>query len=233
MGDRISEIINVVILDNHFLFRTGLSTLFVDQSDLRLVGEARNLNEALTLITSISHDIILFDLDQENGFSIDDICKIKSVSNGSRMIMLTGITNREFLLKVVCCGIQGIVRKSQDGDFLLKAIRKVHSGELWLDHSLLHKLVSTIVEPKIVSPEDLEQICIQQLSRRELDVIRCIGQGLKNKQIADQLCIAEATVRHYLSSIYQKLDVRDRLELLVFAHSHKLAAVIHDRKRTS
>jgi DNA-binding NarL/FixJ family response regulator len=138
------------------------------------------------------------------------------------MILVTRSSDRPTYLQALQHGVLGIVAKTQPPDVLLKAIRKVHAGEVWIEHSLIASLVSGSIYGQTGSGANPEAEAIGQLSEREREVIRFIGRGLKNKQIADYLCIGETTVRHHLTSIYGKLGVSDRLELLVFAQSHRL-----------
>jgi DNA-binding NarL/FixJ family response regulator len=105
----------------------------------------------------------------------------------------------------------------------VKAIEKVHAGEIWIERSMVARLLTTTDIARRSLMVDPETDHILQLSDREREVIQLIGRGLKNQQIAIQLCISESTVRHHLTSIYSKLEVSDRLELLVFAHRKGLA----------
>ena len=130
------------------------------------------------------------------------------------------ITTDDFQIRAQAIqkGVVGIVSKTQPPQVLLKAIKKVHEGEVWLERSMMAQLLSSMTvarRPPVLDPEAEN---INQLSDRERQVIYLIGQGQKNKQIAAQLCIGETTVRHHLTSIFSKLGVSDRLELLVYAH---------------
>jgi DNA-binding NarL/FixJ family response regulator len=116
----------------------------------------------------------------------------------------------------------GIVSKTQSPEVLIKAVRKVHLGEVWIEHSLIANLVNGSFHAQAAPPADPDAEQIRLISEREREVIHLIGRGLKNKQIASQLSIGETTVRHHLTSIYSKLGVSDRLELLIFSHSHQL-----------
>ena len=112
----------------------------------------------------------------------------------------------------------GVVSKLHSPETLVKAIQKVHGGEIWIERSMVARLLTTTDITRRSLVVDPESERIQQLSDRERQVIQLICRGLKNQQIASQLCISESTVRHHLTSVYNKLGVSDRLELLVFAH---------------
>ena len=140
----------------------------------------------------------------------------------ARMILVTGLNDHQSYMQAVQHGVLGIVSKTQSPDVLIKAIRKVHIGEIWVEHSLIAQLVTNSFHGQPASAADPVMESIEQLSEREREIIQFIGRGLKNKQIASQLYISDTTVRHHLTRIYCKLGVSDRLELLVFAQEHKL-----------
>lgn len=222
MNDLSNNVIRIVIIDNQVLFRAGLRYIVESQPDLHVVGQAGNLNEALDLIASTRPDIILLEYDPENGLNFEIFPNFLKAWSRTRMILVTSSNDRDVYLQAVQNGVLGIVSKGQPPDVLIKAIRKVHIGEAWIEHSVIAHLVTYSFHVKnapVVAPEAKY---IGQLSERELEIIQFIGQGLKNKQIAIELCIAETTVRHHLTNIYSKLGVSDRLELLIFAQSHKL-----------
>jgi two-component system nitrate/nitrite response regulator NarL len=129
------------------------------------------------------------------------------------------------LQKVVEDGVVGVVFKSQSPEVLVKAIEKVWAGEVWLERSLIANVLTRLSRNQPVSQPDPELENFSRLSEREKEVVRLIGKGLKNKRISTELCISETTVRHHLTSIYNKLGVSDRLELLVYAHRYGLVAV--------
>ena len=215
--------IRIVIIDNHALVRAGLRLLIESQPDLKVIGQAGNLNEAMSLTASTRPDIILIEYDPENGLNFEVFPNIKNSWPRARMILVTGSTDRHAYLQAVQHGVMGIVSKSQTPDVLIKAVRKVHIGEVWIEHSLIANLMNESFHGQPSADPDADRIKL--ISERESEIIHLIGQGLKNKQIASQLCISETTVRHHLTSIFSKLGVSDRLELLVFAHSHKLTQV--------
>ncbi len=223
-GPSTDATIRIVILDNHTLVRAGLRCIIENQHGMKVVGEAGNLNEALTVVAATWPDIILIEQSPESGLSFEVFLEIKKAWDQARLILVTGSNDREIHLKAVQSGVLGVLLKTQTPEILLKAINKVFNGEVWIEHSLIANLVTSSIHAQ--SNPDPETDGIHQLSEREREVILFIGRGLKNKQIADHLCIGETTVRHHLTSIYSKLGVTDRLELLVFAHSHKLTQAI-------
>jgi two-component system, NarL family, nitrate/nitrite response regulator NarL len=222
MNDLSINTIRIVILDNHILVRAGLRYIVESQPDLKVVGQAGNPNEALSLIASTQPDIILFEYDPKSGLSFEVFPDINKAWNQARLILVTGSNDRQIYLQAVQHGVLGIVSKTQPPDVLIKAIRKVHIGEAWIEHSVIANLVTNSFHGHSAPAADPDAEGIGLLSERESEIIQFIGRGLKNKQIASQLCIAETTVRHHLTRIYSKLGVSDRLELLIFAQVHGL-----------
>jgi DNA-binding NarL/FixJ family response regulator len=117
----------------------------------------------------------------------------------------------------------GLVLKEQAPEVLLKAIEKVYAGEVWIERAMLASVLDEVVMGR-ARPAGAEERRISALTERERTVIALVGQGLKNKQIGERLAISETTVRHHLSSIFDKLGVESRLELMIFAHRHGLTS---------
>ena len=222
MTDNPSNQIRVFVIDNHTLVRAGVSLLIDKQADLKVVGQVGRLAEAISQLPLAKPDIILIEHDPDNGFGFDVFPKINEGWKKARMILVTGASDCLVYLHAMHHGVLGVVLKTQPPEVLIKAVRKVANGEVWIERSLMANLLTNMFQDRSATPEEYVTNCIEMLSERERGVIELIGRGLKNKQIGSELCISEATVRHHLSSIYGKLGVADRLELLVFAHSHKL-----------
>jgi two-component system, NarL family, nitrate/nitrite response regulator NarL len=215
--DSTAGCIRIVLLDNHALFRAGLVYIIENQPDLKVEGQAGSPKEALELVTRKKPNIILYELNPLAGLGLEFIPALIRACPQTRVVLVTGVEDSEIYLQAVQNGVMGVVKKTQTPEVLLKAIRKVYSGEAWLDHTLISNLLANFSLGHPDGPADPETEKISQLTDRERQVIQLIGRGLKNQLIAKQLCIGETTVRHHLTSIYSKLGVSDRLELLVFA----------------
>jgi two-component system nitrate/nitrite response regulator NarL len=192
--------IRIMIVDDHAVIRTGLRMLIEQDQTMTVVAMAGTPAEALALAESERPDIIILDLilGEEDGLDfLPELCKV-------------GINSRVLVLK------------QQAAELLLKAIRKVHQGEVWIDRSMIGNVLMDVRSEKReeVNPEAVK---IKALTARELEVIALVSEGLKNKIIGERLFISETTVTHHLSSIYSKLGVSDRLELVVFAFANSLA----------
>jgi len=214
--------IRIVILDSHALVRAGLCLIVDSHPDMKVVGDSGEASEALEMVASQKPDIILLKLDPSGSLGLEIVQELFKASNRSRIILLARLDEDQVHVRAVQEGVLGIVLKTQPPEILIKAIQKVNAGEVWIERSMMASLLSGLAHARQVAYQDPETECIAQLSPREREVIQLIGQGLKNKQIAGQLCLSETTVRHHLTSIYAKLGVSDRLELLVFAHRYGL-----------
>jgi DNA-binding NarL/FixJ family response regulator len=187
---------------------------------MQVVAQAGNKNEALERAASSHPDVIILDLllGEEDGLSfLPELCQ---ASPNSRVLVLTGVQNPDAHRRAIRRGAMGIVLKEHAADQLLKAIKKVNDGEVWIERSMMGSMIQELNKPSMVDPEVSK---IESLTDREREVIALVGEGLKNKQVGERLFISETTVTHHLSSVFSKLEVSDRLELIIYAFRHGLA----------
>ena len=217
--------IGILIVEDHEVVRFGLRHMLEKQHHMKIVGEAANQAEALAIAEREKPEIIILDicLGQENGADI--IPELLRISEESRIIVLTGVQDEEELRRASRLGAMGVITKDVPSDMLIRAIDRVHAGELWLNRRLTAALVAELRRPGEELDSNGDKKMIAQLSNREQDIISLIGEGLKNKQIAARLFISETTVRHHITSILGKLHVSDRLELLIFAYRNNLVSI--------
>jgi DNA-binding NarL/FixJ family response regulator len=215
--------IRILLLDDNALVRAGLRALLESNAGLNVVAEAGKNQAALGLVEKERPEIILFHEYLDHDDDSELLRKIMAVENPPRIILISGADDSQYHLKAVRNGAMGIVTAQNSPQILFKAIEKVHSGEVWLDRSLIADYI--VQESSPTMPSKMMQLArkIALLSTREREIITLIGEGLKNQQIADQLFISEVTVRHHLSSIFKKLGASDRLELVIFAYQNGLA----------
>jgi DNA-binding NarL/FixJ family response regulator len=196
--------------------------LIESRAGLKVVGEAGTRCDAVLLTNREKPDVILLDLDTGGGRqALDFMPELLTVSNETRILALTGMRDQEIHQRVVRLGAMGLVLQEKAAEDLLKAIEKVHAGEAWLDRSLTASVISKFSRPGSSSLIGDEEVKIASLSGREREVITLVGEGLKNKQIAERLFISETTVRHHLTSIFSKLDIASRFELIIFVYRHQ------------
>ena len=215
------DAIHVLLIEDHAVVRAGLRLLIESRPGMVVVGEAANHNDALAIAAREQPDIILLDLDLGAEKGLDILPGLLAAAGQARVLILTGVRNVEDHRQAIRQGAMGLVLKEQAPETLLKAIEKVHAGEVWLDRAILASVLSEMVLGG-ARPANAEATRISALTEREREVIALIGEGLKNKQIGDRLSISETTVRHHLTSIFAKLGVESRLEMLIFAHRHGL-----------
>ena len=189
---------------------------------IKVVAMAGTRSEALEIIAREPADLIVLNLELGNVNSISFIPQLREAAKSARVLVLTGSRDSETHQKAAHFGAMGVVLKEDAADLLLKAVEKVYLGEAWLDRLTLGKLIFQLSSHNKESL-DPQRKKISSLTERERQVIALIAEGLKNKQIAERLFISPTTVTHHLSSIYSKLGVSDRLELVLYAFANKLA----------
>ncbi len=212
--------IKVLIVDDHAVVRAGLRMLIDQDPDMKVTGLAGNRSEALAAATSEPPNIIILDIVLGDDDGLSFLPELRAVAGDARVLVLTGLRSPESQRRAMRAGAMGIVLKEHAAEVLIKAIKKVHQGEVWLDRLAMGSVLQEISENKKPEP-DKEKIA--SLTEREREVIGLVGEGLKNKQIASRLFISETTVTHHLSSVFSKLEVSDRLELIIYAFRHGLA----------
>jgi two-component system, NarL family, nitrate/nitrite response regulator NarL len=212
--------IRVLIVDDHTVMRTGLRMLLESQPGITVVGEAGNCADAVTAAAREQPDVILLDLALGAESALDCLPRLRTAAGSAAVLILTGVHNPKLYTQAVRLGALGVVLKETAPETLLRAIERVHAGEVWLERAMMASVLNHMTQ---ASPSaDPEAARIATLTKREHDVIVLVGQGLRNRQIAERLLISESTVRHHLTSIYTKLGVSDRLELVIYAYQHGL-----------
>jgi DNA-binding NarL/FixJ family response regulator len=215
--------IRVLLVDDHRVVRAALSLFIQNREGMTMVGEAGNHSEAIAIAGREQPDVILLDLDLgvENG--LDLIHDLLAAAGQARIIILTGTRDLEAHHRALSLGAMGVVDKANAPEVLMSAIERVHAGEAWLDPSLTARLLGEISKASRPKKPDPEAAKIATLTDREREVVTMVGEGQKNRQIAQRLFISEWTVRHHITSIFSKLEVSDRVELMMFAYRHGLA----------
>ena len=220
------QTIRIMLVDDHQTMLWGLEQLIRSEAPrMEVVGTARNCEDALSAAQRLAPDLILLDVDLGGSCSVDILPGL--LANGvSKALLLTGSSDQETLDLAIKRGARGILHKKAAAPDVLKAIEKVHGGELWLDHQALGRVLGHLLgsgsgpAPK----PDPDAHRRASLTAKERKVIQAVveGNGALNKAIAEKLFISEYTLRNHLTSIYQKLQVGNRLELYVYAMKHGL-----------
>jgi len=227
-----SEPIQLLVVDDHPLFRRGLIALLSQDDRFEIVGEAGDVGEALRVLAKTQPDLLLLDNHLPGVKGVDAIASLKSDRPNLRILMLTVSEDEEDLSKALQSGADGYLLKTSESDQLCDALVKVHEGHSVISPSMLNKLVSTMRHPAnptadavgIMSFSKAAAIqALDKLSPREKDIFLLIAKSLSNKQIARDLDIAETTVKIHIQHIFKKLDLTSRVQIAVFAATHGLS----------
>lgn len=211
--------IRVLLISDLLMDSAGLHRVLDEASGITLVGEAGTSDEAAVLAARDRPDIILIDLDLRSD-AFDCVSKIMANAPDSRVIALSDRSRAADHHVLIELGATGLVLKNERPEILVKAIRKVHSGEVWLDRRITARVLARIAQRR--HAHDAEADKIASLTPREHGIIVLVGEGLKNGAIAERLFVSDATVRNHLTSILSKLGLSDRFELAVYAFRHGL-----------
>jgi DNA-binding NarL/FixJ family response regulator len=210
--------IRAFIVEHQPVMRYGLKMLLESSPEIGVVGEADSGEVALRSLAACTADVVLLDLDVdgEDGSSI--IRRIADAPPGAKVLVTIPRRGPQRHWEALLAGARGLVTKDQPGEIFLRAIRKVHEGELWFERHVLERTLS-----RSISRERRHAPPYDALTAREREIITRLGEGLKNGEIASRLHITTKTVRNHLTSIFAKLGVSDRLALLV--HASRLGLV--------
>jgi len=213
--------IRVFVLDDHELVRTGLRTLLEAEEDMEVVGEAATAERGLQLIRELVPDVAILDVRLPDGNGIEVCRDIQSSIPQVRCLMLTSYSDDDALFSSIMAGASGYVLKEVGGGDLLGDIRRVSQGMSLLDPALTQELFDRLRKDQEAESR------LTVLTPQERRVLELIALGQSNRQIAEQLFLAEATVKNYVSSLLSKLGMRRRTEAAVYA------AVLAERKSTN
>lgn len=215
--------IRVLLVDDHEIVRLGLMTLINDQPNLEVVGEAGSVPEALRAVERLKPHVVLMDIRLPGEGGIEATHQITTRFPDTRVVMLTSFADDELVVRAILAGAVGYVLKQVGNEELLRAIEAAARGEALIDPSTTARLLSRVRANERKSEED----AFRDLSDRELEVLAQVSRGKTNAEIGQVLNLSEKTVRNYVSSILEKLNLTNRIELATYAVEHH----IHDRLR--
>ena len=205
--------IRLLIVDDHEVVRLGLRTLLETEPDLRVVAEAGTAEEALVQTANHHPDVVILDIQLPGRSGLDACRDIRQKFAQSQVVMLTSSTNENFALEALRAGAAGYVLKQVGGDELVRAVRAAHNGETALDPKTAARLVARLNELQKKTEAD----AFRDLSQREMEVLNLVARGWSNKEIAQALNLSEITARNYVTTIMEKLHLRNRVELAAYA----------------
>ena len=207
--------IRVLLADDHPLIRTGIRTVLAATSDIQVVEEATNAEDAFLMTRELSPHVLLMDLNMPGPAPIKTIASIRETCPAVKVIILTVHDDDMYVRTLIGCGVDGYVFKSEAVDVIVQAIRTVVEGGTWFSQSVVAKLVRWKTNAS-------KQNTGMSLTDRELDVLRLVVSGYTDQEISQRLGLADRTVRYRLRTIYTKLEVKTRVEAAVQAVRMKL-----------
>jgi two-component system NarL family response regulator len=210
--------IKVLIADDHKMFRQGLRMLFEMESDIKVVGEARDGLEAQELAVALEPDIILMDINMPGANGVEATRQVLKTRPEQAVIILTMFTEDEHVYQAINAGARGYVLKDADSMDVLRAIRSVAGGGSVLDAAMTNKVFQQFKQMS----QRTEKNNPEGLTPRELEILALIANGDSNRTIGEKLFLSEKTIKNYITSIFQKLQTNDRTHAAVYAIQHGL-----------
>ena len=207
-----NEVIRILIADDHDIIRQGLKRIISFEEDMDIVFEAENGEKALKLLNMHELDVVLLDCNMPIMNGIEVLRSIKAQGDKIKVIMLTVENDRKTISEAINIGADGYMLKDSAGTEIVNAIRIVHKGEKYIDKSLVSILFSDIKIKDKKAPSILDN-----LSKREVEVLIKISKGLSNKEIGEQLYLSEKTIKNYATNLFRKINVEDRVQATILA----------------
>ncbi|OPX42017.1 transcriptional regulatory protein DegU [Ruminiclostridium hungatei] len=211
--------IKVLIADDHAMVRQGLKTILELEDDICVVAEASNGNEAVEMAKALKPDVLLMDINMPVLSGLQAIKILKESSERYKIIVLTLHQDREYLFKTLQMGCEGYVLKDAESSVLIDAIRSVYGDQTFIQPNMTNELVR---EFQRVTLYENDKSLSNNLTSREIEVLKLIAEGMINKEIAKNLYISEKTVKNHISNIFKKLDVNDRTQAAIYAFKHNI-----------
>ena len=208
--------VKIMIVDDHSMIREGLKQLLELDGDIQVIGEAGNGEECLKLLETVQPDVVLLDINMPvmNGLKMLEVLR-ESDKKDQKILILTIHNEVEYLMRAVEIGVEGYVLKDAESSILKKAIMTIASGEEYIDASMIPVMKEKLLQTKEKTEDEI-------LTRREIEVLKLVAEGLFNKEIAFKLSISEKTVKNHVSNIFKKIGVFDRTQAAVYAIKHNI-----------
>lgn len=209
-----TDTVNLLVVDDHPLFRQGVVHSLGAEPGLSVVGEAASGEEALKLARELLPDVVLLDISMPGWDGLVTAEKIATACPASAIVMLTVSEDKDKLLVAFKSGARAYVLKGVSAQELANVVHSAARGEVYVSPSLAAEMLVTLTNHQAMDP-------LQELTDREREILRLIGTGLTNREIGAQIFLSEKTIKHYVTNILQKLQVRSRVEAALFAAKHQ------------
>lgn len=206
-----TEVIQILIVDDHAILREGLRALIATEPGMKVVGEAADGLQAVQLALSLKPDVILLDLVMPRKDGLATILDLKQEGSEAHILVLTSYLEDDQVFPALKAGALGYLLKDTGPDELLQAIRQVHKGEVSLHPVIARKVISELNRPSTLP------LTPNPLTPRELEVLTLVARGLSNREVAEKLGISERTARTHVSNILSKLHLANRLQATLYA----------------
>jgi len=200
----------VLIADDDALIRDGLKMILELEKDIEIVGTAANGQECIQICMEKLPDVVLMDIRMPVMDGVQAAKSIKEQFENIKVLFLTTFKDTEYIVSGIKFGAEGYVLKSSSSEVIIDSLRMVYRGNVVYDKDIAAMLSNMVKANRTVNPEELG------ITKKEHEIMKCICDGLSNKEIADKLYMGEGTVRNYISNILEKLDLRDRTQLAVY-----------------
>ena len=204
--------VKVVIADDHALFREGLKRILSLEKNVLVVGEASRGDEVIKVVERTKPDVLLLDLKMPKGDPVQTLLELGERNPAIRVLILTAFSEEENILNAAKGGARGYLLKGASSSTLLQAIKTVHAGGVWIDKEVpAAEAFEEIVRQSAKRPEPVNET-IKSLTKRELEILRLVAEGLTNDEIGKKIFISEKTVKTHLTNIFDKLKVNNRFK---------------------
>jgi DNA-binding NarL/FixJ family response regulator len=207
--------IRVVIADDHPIVLQGLQRLFESYKEFQVLQSCEDGQKAIAAVRTLKPDILLLDLRMPGHDGLDVLRSLSEEKLECRAVLLTAAATDDQVIEALRLGVKGIVLKESAPETLLDCVRRVHAGEQWIDRDTMSRALDRMLRQESAGRES-------GLTPREIEIVRMIGQGLRNRGIGERLFISEGTVKIHLHHIYEKLGLAGRLELVLYAQQKGL-----------
>ncbi|MEG0297447.1 MAG: response regulator transcription factor [Clostridium sp.] len=219
-----SEKIKVVVVDDHDLIREGLNRILSFEDNLEILGKCRNGREVVELLSVKQADVVLLDINMPEMNGLDALRHIKKTWPCIKVVMLTVEDDRKTINDAIDIGADAYILKESAGIEVVNAIKSVFEGEKYIDKALVRVIFSHM---KI--EEKKENQMLELLTDRELNILLLISKGLKNKDIAETLFLSEKTVKNYVTNVFRKIKVEDRVQATIFAIKNNIEEFVNNK----
>jgi DNA-binding NarL/FixJ family response regulator len=218
------QVLRVLIVDDHALFRRGLQMVLQQEEDIEVVGEAADGAEAIEQAVELMPDVVLMDVRMPKRSGIEATQQIRDSLPHAKILMLTISDEEQDLYEAIKAGASGYLLKEISIEEVADAIRSVWAGQSRISPSMASKLLSEFAAMS-KRADERQQVPAPRLTEREMEVLRLVAQGLNNRDIAAQLFISENTVKNHIRNILEKLHLHSRMEAVVYAVREKLLEI--------